>query len=62
MDTKTKFEVVEKTKEEYHVVPVADSVAHDLNSDCVCGPLVLPGEEGVVVGHRSLDGREVLDK
>lgn len=49
-----------------HVVPIGDTIRHDYDDDCPCGPtpeyinpdtgLSYPG--GAVVVHHSLDGRE----
>jgi len=58
----TSYTTHEKSAREIHVLPVADLMVHEETEDCICGPLVQVGPEGVVVGHRSLDGREVLDK
>lgn len=46
-----------------HVIPVGDLIGHDLTGDCVCRPrfdLVkcALGQDGWVVVHQSLDGRE----
>lgn len=44
---------------EFHVIPIADFVTHELVGDaCVCGPRVEPRERGVLYVHHSLDGRE----
>ena len=40
-----------------HVVPLDDLIVHEFNFDCVCGPTPDP-DEGKVVIHHSLDGRE----
>jgi len=34
-----------------------DLIVHEFNFDCVCGPIPDP-DEGKVVIHHSLDGRE----
>ena len=39
-----------------HVLPVNDLCEHEESEDCVCGPRV--EEDGMVVVHNSLDGRE----
>lgn len=53
-----------------HVVPVADLVEHDTDGgDCICGPdytyidpdTGLTFEDGPVVTHHSLDGRELRE-
>ena len=39
--------------------PVKDKIPHDLPSeDCICGPTVQHLEDGNVIVHHSLDGRE----
>lgn len=44
-----------------HVVPVDDIIDHNLDSaDCVCGPRVRQREQGTVIVHASLDGRELV--
>lgn len=42
-----------------HVIPIDDLIEHEETEDCVCGPEVefVPG--GAVIGHHSLDGREL---
>jgi hypothetical protein len=46
-----------------HVVPVGDTIAHELSDECVCGPdqeLVEDDAGGYewLLTHHSLDGRE----
>lgn len=46
-----------------HVVPVNDTIEHDLNDECACGPdpeIVRrdDGTVGWVLVHHSLDARE----
>ena len=46
-----------------HVVPVWDTIAHEPNDDCVCGPRTEPvervdGSVGWLAVHHSADGRE----
>ena len=49
-----------------HVYPVNDLIEHELDGEgCVCGPVLeyVEGEEdGWVVSHASLDGRETWEK
>jgi len=47
----------------YHVLPIADLIAHEADTDCVCGPTCLPVvSNGTVTGftysHNALDGRK----
>lgn len=44
--------------DEMHIVPPNDLVAHELTTDCVCGPYIehLGGKDYLVV-HSALDGR-----
>ncbi|MCW2674805.1 MAG: hypothetical protein JWP14_3394 [Frankiales bacterium] len=51
-----------------HVLPLADTVAHQENDegDCVCGPHTHPierkdGSIGWLIVHSSLDGRELTE-
>lgn len=55
----------------WHVIPVDDLIEHDTDGgDCVCGPDVLyvdpeTGEtfdDGPLVVHSSLDGRELVEE
>jgi len=61
----TEYETVYKPgRREAHVVPVDDIIKHELSTECACGPEVTPIESDQIegeslVGHRSLDGREV---
>ena len=50
-----------------HVVPEADTVPHDLDDDCVCGPATepVPGDDGSMgwlITHDALDGRELRER
>lgn len=41
-----------------HLVPVDDLVAHEIASDCICGPHVEPlGSTDQLVAHHALDRR-----
>lgn len=44
-----------------HVTPRDDLVDHEESDDCICGPSTVFVIGGVVVTHRSLDGREGID-
>lgn len=45
-------------RDEMHVVPVDDLVAHELENDCVCGPYIeFLGGQDFLVAHEALDGR-----
>lgn len=47
---------------EVHVAPVNDVVEHDTHGhECLCGPSVQAGPNGVAVIHHSMDGREFRD-
>ncbi len=44
-----------------HVLPLNDLIEHEESEDCPCGPdveLVSALNDGWVVSHHSLDGRE----
>ena len=44
-----------------HVVPLDDLIDHEPSEECVCGPAVEPTDDGFVLVHYSLDGREFAD-
>lgn len=45
------------------VYPENDRVAHDVESDdCICGPTVEFLDEGTMLSHHSLDGRERIEE
>lgn len=45
-------------RDEMHIVPVDDLVAHELENDCVCGPYIeFLGGQDFLVAHEALDGR-----
>jgi hypothetical protein len=47
---------------EFHVLPTNDLIEHERpGDDCLCGPDVEFVENGVVMVHHSLDGRELHD-
>jgi hypothetical protein len=43
-----------------HAVPVNDLIEHDTENfdECICGPDIEYVEDGKIVVHHSLDGRE----
>jgi hypothetical protein len=45
-----------------HLIPKADYIDHETETDCVCGPEVEEASHQVVVRHWSLDGREKRKK
>jgi hypothetical protein len=53
-----------------HVMPVEDIVDHHESQECLCGPRIEwldpdtgePYEDGPVVIHNSLDGRELREE
>ena len=46
-----------------HVLPIDDLVEHeDVGDGCVCGPDVEYLDEGKLVKHHSLDGRERYER
>lgn len=45
-----------------HVIPRADYIEHEEETDCVCGPRVEENSQQVLVVHHSLDGREFREK
>ena len=45
-----------------HVIPRADYIEHDEDTECVCGPLIEETSSQVLVTHHSLDGREFREK
>ena len=47
---------------EVHVLPVADIVTHEETTDCPCGPTIQERDDGRIVVHHSLDGREKREK
>lgn len=63
-----KFKAVTVSDREIHVVPVKDAIHHTMDTNCICGPQVVPAYDadshydGDVVSHPSLDGREVDDR
>lgn len=49
-----------------HVHPLADTIEHQLDDDCPCGPRQEPvkredGSAGWLAVHSSLDGRELTE-
>ncbi|MCU1500571.1 MAG: hypothetical protein JWM47_4524 [Acidimicrobiales bacterium] len=46
--------------ERVHVFPLEDVVEHDTNNfdECICGPEVQYLDDGCIVIHHALDGRE----
>lgn len=47
---------------EFHIYPTADTVAHELGHECMCGPRHrLTTEDQDVWVHASADGREVRE-
>ena len=49
-------------KPQVHVVPRADYIEHEENTECVCGPKVEDYNSQTLVTHHSLDGREFREK
>lgn len=47
---------------QFHVIPKADYIEHEDNTECVCGPRVEETSHQVLVVHHSLDGREKREK
>jgi hypothetical protein len=45
-----------------HVIPRADYIEHEEETDCICGPQVDENSHQVLVVHHSLDGREFREK
>ena len=45
-----------------HVIPRADYIEHDEDTECICGPKVEETSNQVLVVHHSLDGREKRQK
>lgn len=45
-----------------HVIPRADYIEHDEDTECICGPRVDETANQVLVVHHSLDGREKREK
>jgi hypothetical protein len=45
-----------------HVIPRADYIEHEEETDCICGPQVEENSQQVLVVHHSLDGREFREK
>lgn len=45
----------------YHVIPLDDLKEHDDNAGCWCGPEVEEEDEGRVIVHHSMDGREAFE-
>lgn len=45
----------------YHVIPVDDLRDHCDSKHCWCGPDVEDEEEGRVIVHHSMDGREAYE-
>lgn len=43
---------------ESHVRPIDDLIEHEFEADCVCGPTIDENDNGIIVIHHSLDGRE----
>lgn len=50
-----------------HVLPIDDTVEHDVCESCICGPDITTivfknNQYGLVIKHHSLDGRELNER
>jgi hypothetical protein len=45
-----------------HLIPPADYIEHEKNSECICGPKITELPNGRMYTHYSLDGREFREK
>jgi hypothetical protein len=55
----------DKTPLRIHVLPLDDLIEHEQSEDCVCGPdveLVSAVNDGWLISHHSLDGREAWEE